>query len=128
MKIYYFGNQYIQEDNLAIKLCKQLKQEITNKNIEFIHINNTFQLVDKNMENAIIIDVVENLKKPKIMNIQDLKQDNIHTLHDFDLGFFLKLTVKNRNKSTKIIGIPQEGKIEEIKKEVKELLLESGIE
>lgn len=126
MKVYYFGNPYIKEDNLAVKLCEKLKQELQDKNkgIEFEHIDNTFQLLDKNIENAVLIDVVQNLKKLRIIKIEDLKQDAVHTLHDFDLGFFLKLITKNKNKNknVKIIGIPQQGDVDVIKKEVKEIL------
>lgn len=100
-KLFYFGNPYIEEDNLAIKIIKRLKKEFNN--IEFKHIENTFQLVDLDFENSLLLDVVQGLKEIKILDVKDIKNSSLQTAHDFDLGFFLNLT----EKKVKIIGIPQ---------------------
>ncbi len=117
MKILYFGNKFLEQDNLAVKICERLKQEM--QNIEFKEIKNTFQLIDEDLEDFILIDVVQDLKDVKWINVDDLKVDKISTIHDFDLGFFLKL----KNKDVKILGIPQDGCFDRILNGVRKIIL-----
>ncbi len=118
-KILYFGNPHIQEDNLAIKVCQELGKYLKFKNIIFEKIENTFQLIEQNLKNVIIVDVVKGLRKVQEVKVGDLKQDNISSLHDFDLSFFLKLLAKN----IKIIGIPQNYDFQKAVNEVKEIII-----
>jgi len=116
MKILYFGNPYLKEDNLAIKICEKLKNEL--KNIEFRQIKDTFQLVDEKLDDSIIIDTIKGLNKVKEIKPEQIEQGNIASLHDFDLGFFLKL----KKTRARIIGIPQNYNEENALKEVKSIL------
>lgn len=101
------GNEFIKEDSLAKKIADDLNA---------IKINNSFQLLPylQSKELLIIIDVVENLKEPTILKIEDLKQNKIVSAHDLDASFFLQLI----KKPVKIIGLPQQGNIKEILKKV----------
>lgn len=120
MKILSLGNEFIKEDSLAKKISKELSEELPD--FEFININDSFQLIDYLQEEGriIILDVVENLKEVKLLDVNDLKENKILSLHDFDAGFFLQLLGKGKN--IKIIGLPMNGKIESIKREAKNYL------
>lgn len=114
-KILYFGNPYLEEDNLAVLVCRKLKKEL---DIDFEEVDDTFQLIGKNLDNAIIIDIVQGIKKVQIIDSETLERGNITSLHDFDLSFFLSLL----KLKPKIIGIPQYYNKEKALNEVKSIL------
>jgi len=116
MKIYCFGNEFLEYDSLA----KEMADEIKIPDIEFKKCcspEDIFLEEDK----IIILDVVEGIKDVILIdNIDQLKDNQISTLHDFDLSFFLKLKKElGELKEVKIIGIPMEGDKEKIKEEIK---------
>ena len=116
-----FGNELIEQDNLAVKISKELKLE--NADVERCYsVNDLFKY--QNYENIFILDVVRNLNKVTLIeDINKIKTHKLYSLHDFDLGFFLKLMKQlGKLKEIKIIGIPQKGDKEIIKKEIKEIL------
>ena len=115
MKIYCFGNEFLDYDSLA----KELADEISLPGIEFIRCNSPEDIFLEE-KHIIILDVVEGIDKTILITDPDqLKDNNIVSLHDFDLGFFLKLMkeTKQINKIS-IIGIPMKGDKQEIKKEI----------
>lgn len=127
MKILCLGNEFIKQDSLAKKIGENLKN--SQENIEIINIKDSFELLNylqikgssqdpQDNQNLIILDVVENLTKPQLIKIDDLKQNKIISAHDFDASFFLKLIKTN----IKIIGIPMEGDINKLSEDVIELL------
>ena len=110
MKILIFGNHLIKEDNLIIKILPKLKKEFPN--IEFKHMDPT-----ENLEAEIsdegklrIIDVVESIDKVIVIkDIKQLKNEKVYSMHDFDLGFNLKLLEKiGKLRDVEIIGVPQD--------------------
>jgi Ni,Fe-hydrogenase maturation factor len=127
MKILVFGNPLIEKDSLALKLIPKLQK--TFPEINFIHIDPTESL-EQFGKNLNIIDVSPGIKEVKILNIeneQDLKILNtskIFSMHDFDLGYNLKLLKKLKKiDSAEIICIPmgmkEEGAFESVKKILK---------
>ncbi len=103
--ILIFGNPLVEQDSLAIKLIPKLKSIFPN--INFIHLDPT-----ENIENygpdLTIIDVFVGIKKPIILNDLDkIKLPNVNSMHDFDLGYNLKLlkSVGKINNAT-IYGLP----------------------
>ena len=118
-----FGNPYLEDDNLALNIADSLiKDKIPNiKTVKCVSPEEVLHYTEKKFY---ILDVVKNLKEVCLINdIDKLKANNFVSLHDFDLGFFLKL-MKETGKITNIniIGIPQQGNIDQIKKEVLNLL------
>ncbi|MDO8740779.1 MAG: hypothetical protein Q7J54_04390 [Candidatus Woesearchaeota archaeon] len=116
-----FGNEFLENDSLAKKIADEIKLE----GFEFIKTDNVDDILNyANSDELYILDVVENIRKTVLIkNIDDLKSSKICTLHDFDLGFYLKLMKEiGKIKEIRIIGIPQEGNTEEIKKEVIDIL------
>lgn len=115
MKIYCFGNEFLEDDSLA----KEIADEIKIEGIEFIKCNSPEELfLEEDQIN--ILDVVEGISEVILIeDINQLRENNLLSLHDFDLGFFLKLMKGAKQiKKVKIIGIPVRGDKEEIKKGV----------
>lgn len=101
MLILAFGSL---NDKQAWIVADKLKHEMPE--MEIIKTSNVEDILDAD-EELIIIDAVRGIKKPCLLGIDDLKDRRISTLHDFDVGFFLKLMKRaGKLKKIKIIGIP----------------------
>jgi len=93
-KILVFGNPLVKKDSLALRLIPKLEREFPE--IKFIEADSTEDL-SRFGKNLKIIDVSPRIKEVKTFNIkneQDLKILNtskIFSMHDFDLGYNLKL-------------------------------------
>ena len=100
MKILVFGNKDIKEDSLAIEISKELENAVVCEKPEDIlkYLN----------DEITILDVARGISKVTL--IEDLdKVDSFRfcSLHDFDIGFFMKLLKEiGRIENIKIIGIP----------------------
>jgi Ni,Fe-hydrogenase maturation factor len=119
-----FGNPYLKEDNLALELADILIKEKI-KGIEIVKCISPEEVMDYLDKDFYILDVVKGLKEVKMIDdINMLQSGKMVSLHDFDLGFFLKL-MKETGKidKVKIICIPQEGDVEKIKEEVIKILI-----
>ena len=90
MKILVCGNPLVKQDSAALKAAKDLKKILPE--VEFEEFDSVEELQDEEIN---ILDVVEGLKKPKVIkNIDDIKIGKIYSTHDFDLGQNLKLLKK----------------------------------
>lgn len=122
--IYIVGNPLVEEDSLPIKLAPELQKAFPD--IEFREFDPTENLPEDS-EEMVLIDTVEGLKEPQVFSdIEKLLTQKNYSMHDFDLGWQLKLYKKlGMIKSIKIIGIPQnkdQDKIlNELKKQVKSI-------
>jgi Ni,Fe-hydrogenase maturation factor len=119
-----FGNPYLKEDNLALELADILIKEKI-KGIEIVKCISPEEVMDYLNKDFYILDVVKDLKEVRMIDdIDKLQSGKMVSLHDFDLGFFLKL-MKETGKidKVKIICIPQEGDVEKIKEEVIKILI-----
>ena len=114
--IYVFGNEVLDYDNLAKNIVKEIKIE----NINFKPINSLNEIFNIKERNLNILDVVKGIKKTTLItNLDKIKKPNMYSLHDFDITFYLKLMKElKRINNINIIGIPQSGNKEEIKKDV----------
>lgn len=120
MKILVFGNPEIKEDSLATEIAEEVKI----KGYEFITCNNPDDILFYSDEDLYIMDVVKDIDEVKIIdNIEMLKKSGFVSLHDFDVAYFLKLLKKlNKIDKIKIIGLPQKGNKEKIKKRIIKVL------
>jgi len=119
-KILVFGNPYLEEDNLAVKIGKKLNIP----GFEVEHCSNPDDLLNYELENVIILDVAKGIGKVDVFDdIDSLEFSVIFSLHDFDLSYFLKL-LKETGKVEKvnIIGVPQGYDEDKALKEVKDLV------
>ena len=115
MKIYCFGNEFLENDSLA----KEIADEIKIDGVNFLKCDSPTDIVLEEKE-IIILDVVESIDKTIIIDdINQLKDNKIYSLHDFDLSFFLQLMKKtNQINKVRIIGIPMKGNKENIKEDI----------
>jgi Ni,Fe-hydrogenase maturation factor len=114
-----FGNPYLAEDNLALEVGDAIiKDKI--KGLEIVKCVAPDEVMSYLGKDFVILDVVKGIKKVMMIDsIDRLQSGDMVSLHDFDLGFFLKLMKETgKIKDVKLIGIPQKGKIVDIKKEV----------
>ncbi len=119
-KILVFGNPYLEQDNLAVKIGKKLNLE----GVEVEHCSKPDDLLNYELENTVILDVAKGIDKVDVFDdIDSLEFSVIFSLHDFDLSYFLKLLKETgKVKTVNIIGIPQGYDEEKALNEVKELV------
>ena len=106
MKIYAFGNEFLENDFLA----KEIVDSIDIKGVEFVKANDPSEIFLEE-DRIIILDVVEGINDVILIDdLDQLKSGSINSLHDFDLGYFLKLMKSiDQIKNVIIIGIPMNG-------------------
>jgi Ni,Fe-hydrogenase maturation factor len=122
-----FGNPYLNEDNLALQVADLIIKDRI-KGLEVVKCVSPDEVLGYTDKDFFILDVAEGAKQATLIDdIDKLKSRSLCTLHDFDLGFFLKL-MKETGKLDKvrIICIPQKGDINNIKKDVLALLTRSA--
>ena len=102
--VYVFGIPLVKEDSLPLKLINKLKKEFPS--IEFKEFDTTEDLEIKKELN--IIDTVKGIRKVELIeDIDKIITDKIYSMHDFDLGYNLKLLKKMKMiEKVRIFGIP----------------------
>lgn len=118
--IYYFGNPYIAEDNLAIKVAKSIEKYFPK--IEFKHISSTFDLIDLDLSDSLLLDVAD-IPKVALIDSSKALPGGFSSAHDFDIGFVLTIT----QKPTKIIAIPKNYDRDKAIEEVREIISSSNV-
>ncbi len=122
-KIYVAGNPLVREDSIPVRLMDRLQKRFPG--IEFHELEPTDNLPEEKDLN--IIDTVIGIDDIKVIrDIDKIVTGKIYSMHDFDLGFNLKLMKKaGKLRSVKIIGVPpnmsEEKAFEDISKIVEEL-------
>lgn len=98
MKILVFGNPLIEKDNLALKITPKLREVFPE--IEFKELDPSENL-DKEGKHLHILDVAEpNFAEARILHLESeedfekLQTQKVYSMHDFDLGYNLKLLKK----------------------------------
>lgn len=120
MKIYVLGNPNFEKDSLPVKILPKLKKSFPN--FEFTHLDPTENLPEE--PHLILIDTILNTSEVKILrDIDKIENSPQVSLHDFDLGFQLKLAKKlgHIDKVT-IIGVPEHIEEDEAIEQIKTYL------
>jgi Ni,Fe-hydrogenase maturation factor len=102
--IYVFGNPLVKEDSLPLRLIDKLKKEFPS--LQFKEFDTVEDLeLEKELN---IIDAVKGINKVELIeDIDKIITDKIYSLHDFDLGYNLKLLKKMKMiDKVRIFGIP----------------------
>lgn len=124
MKILVFGNPLVDEDSLPLRLIPDLKKKFPE--IEFKEFDSVEELQNEG-RNLTIIDTVKGIDKVQIIDdIESFELNKIYSLHDFDLGYNLKLMKKaGMIDSVIILGTPIQKDEQRIFKEL--VILIDGI-
>jgi len=128
MKIYVLGNPLLEEDSLPIRLIPKLKSFFPN--ITFVEFDPTEDFPKENP--FILIDTIEGLEGVKLFEDMDkIQLSPNYSVHDFDLGFQLKLMQKlGKLKQVIILGVGSNISEEEgargLIKVISNLLLRNG--
>jgi len=103
--IHIFGNPLLPFDNMPLKLKSRLAKQFPD--ISFITADPNENLAPQKKE-LIIIDTVVGVKKVEVINdIDKIQLNKMYSLHDFDLGFNLKLLKKiGTLKKVTIFAVP----------------------
>ena len=120
--VYLVGNLLVEEDAGPVKMKPDL--EAAFPKVEFREFDPTEDLPEDS-EDLIIIDTVQGIKEPRVFtDIDDFQTVKPYSMHDFDLGWQLKLYKKLRmiNKVT-IIGIPMRYDKKSVIKKIKTVLI-----
>jgi Ni,Fe-hydrogenase maturation factor len=101
--IYVFGNPLVREDSLPLKLLDKLRKEFPSLN--FKEFDTVEDLTERELN---IIDAVKGIKKVELIeDIDKIVTEKIYSMHDFDLGYNLKLLKKMKMiDKVRIFGIP----------------------
>lgn len=105
MKVLVFGNPLLVNDSLPLRILPKLRE--TFPDIEFKEIDPTENL-DGQGKDLVILDSVEGINEVvEINSIEQLHANKVYSMHDFDLGYNLKLLKKvGKIDSVRIIGVP----------------------
>ena len=105
MIIYIFGNDLLDFDNTPLKLAPMLKKEFPKIDFVIMDPNENIHPVNKEL---IIIDTIMDIDN--VIIFEDLNKIQLNktlTMHDFDLGFNLKLLQKlGQLEKVTIFGVP----------------------
>lgn len=120
-KIYCFGNEYIEDDDIAKLLARKIQKY---KNFTFVIAESPMEILKEN-EEIWILDIAKGITKTQILtNPKHLELASSLSCHDLDLGFYLKLlTETEKIKKVNIVALPYgANNLEKLEKEVKEKL------
>lgn len=108
-------------DNLPLKLAPKLRRIFPD--IDFVIADPNENLKPTNKE-LIIIDTIEGIDKVVLLDdIKKIQTQKLYSLHDFDLGFNLKLLQKiGELEKIKIIGVPMGSEKDEILEQLEKII------
>lgn len=111
LTFYIFGNPLLPFDNLPIKFAPKLQKTFPKINFLIFDPNENLKPQNKKL---FIIDTVEGTKDVLVLtNPEKIVAERGFSLHDFDLGFNLKLLQKiGELKEIFLIGLPMKTKNE----------------
>ena len=106
MKILVFGSG---NDATAWKVAGRLEQMPGMRGIEFVKTGRTEDLMScEKSDSLVIMDSARGIKKPVLLDAEDLRGKSIITSHDFDIGLVIKLLHRMKKiQNLKLIGIPK---------------------
>ncbi len=104
-KILVFGNPMLKIDSIPIRIVPKLRERFPD--IEFKEFDPNENLENEG-RNLTIIDTVQGIDRVVLItDIDSIRVDRLYSMHDFDLGYSLKLLKKMKYlDSVKIFGVP----------------------
>jgi hypothetical protein len=121
MKVLCFGTKLVENDDTALKVCELLRNDFAG--MEFIICDDPSEILE-HADGAIILDVAKGIDHVQFIDDDLLKDRDLYTLHDFDLGFFIKLVKGIGGPKTRILGLPYGKPAQSLLGDVKRILNE----
>jgi hypothetical protein len=121
MKTFFvFGNPLVDEDSLPLRIVGKLREMFPS--FEFKEFDTIEDLEPQREMN--IIDTVKGIKNVELIeDVDKITTDKIYSMHDFDLGYNLKIWKKMKLvEKVKIFGIPSDMKDEDALSELSRLI------
>ena len=120
MKVYVVGNLLVKQDSLPIRLLPKLKRELPN--IDFVEFDPTEDFPKE--KQLIIVDTVLDIKRVILLkDINKIQLNKVCSLHDFDMGYNLKLMKKFKLiDNVWIIGVPEKISEKKAVQQIKEVI------
>ena len=111
----------VEKDSLPLRLIGRLRQEF--KDIEFKEFDPNENL-EKEGRDLVIMDSVEGIDKVVLIkDIDAITTQKVYSMHDFDLGYSLKLLKKlNLLDSVMIFGVPMKISEEDALKQLRDII------
>jgi len=127
MKFLIFGNQLVKQDNLPFQLIPQLKQSfpsiefITADPIEDLHsYGRDLNIIDVEITTPEVREIILKTKE----DFEKIQLSKLYSMHDFDLGYNLKLLKKiNKIDTVRIICVPSKANKQEVFNQIKSIFL-----
>jgi len=108
MNIYLFGNEDVEMDSLPLTLGSVIHKTFPHISSVIIKPNDELSFIDE--QNPILIDTVLGIEEVSLFDESDIEKIVLSpraSVHDFDLGFQLKLLKKmGMFRKWRLIGIP----------------------
>ncbi len=104
MTVFVFGNPDLPEDSLPIRLLPKLKKRFSDIDFQIKDPNEDWDIP----EEMVVIDTVTGIDRVTVFSdLEHFASAPRLTMHDFDLGSYLKYLKKlGKLKNIKIIGVP----------------------
>lgn len=120
-KILVFGNPLLAQDSIPLKLVDKLKEAFPNIEFKEFDPNENLETEGRHLD---IIDSVEGIEKVMLLtDIDSIRTSKVYSMHDFDLGYSLKLLKKLKYIDTvRIFGVPMKISEKEAFKQLVELI------
>jgi Ni,Fe-hydrogenase maturation factor len=116
-KVLVFGNEMLKNDSLPLRLLADLGRKFPDIEFKAFDPNDNMESEGREIN---IIDTVEGIDKVTLVtDIDSIKINRVLTMHDYDLGYNLRLLKKlNYIDSVLIFGVPMKIKKEEALKQL----------
>ena len=103
-RFYVAGNPLVSMDSVPIQLMPRLRERFPK--IEFVELDPTEDMPEERTLH--LIDTMIGIERVRVLeDIDHIISGKAYSLHDFDLGFTLKLMKKaGKLKNVRIIGVP----------------------
>lgn len=120
-KVLVFGNPLVKQDSLPLKMLRELRKRFPD--MEFKEFDAAEDL-EKEGKELNIIDSVEGIDKAVLItDVDSIKTSKIFSMHDFDLGYTLKLLKKLKKlDKVNIFGVPMKIKQKDALEQLTELI------
>jgi len=113
MKIFVYGSAH-EGDDTAFRLAQDLEKVLPYK---FVRSMDPTDLM--NEDEVVIMDAVEGIDNVTVFFSPDIISEKKVSLHDFDIGYFLKLSEQLGERiKVRVLGIPMQGDYNKIKQDV----------